>query len=317
MKLIIILLFFTNLILFAESSMFGAGNLDDDKPYGLSKTEEVIVKNKKIVAKNEKILKITNTKVLDLNERVDGIESLLEGESLKLNKVSIDVEKNNDNFKSFKQISLDDMNKTSETILKMQLFNDDNFKRIKFQTEQNQENITTLKESFDKIVILLNEINSQYVTKEDFNKLITMLDKKAVAVKEPVKKAVPQKKVVSTKSSKELMIEGRRLFKIDYFTKAKVIFENLAAKNYRPAECNYYLGEINYYRKNYKNALHFFKNSMKLYDKASYLPKLLLHSAYSFDKLGDKNNAQNFYNTIVELYPKTNEAKSASKKITK
>ena len=46
---------------FAETSMFGAGNLEAAKPYGLTKTEEVIVKNKKIVIKNEKRLKKTYT----------------------------------------------------------------------------------------------------------------------------------------------------------------------------------------------------------------------------------------------------------------
>ena len=54
---------------------------------------------------------------------------------------------------------------------------------------------------------------------------------------------------------------------------------------------------------------------MTLYDKSSYLPKLLLHSAISFEKLGDDDNAQNFYNTIVDIYPESNEAKKASKKI--
>jgi TolA-binding protein len=54
---------------------------------------------------------------------------------------------------------------------------------------------------------------------------------------------------------------------------------------------------------------------MTLYDKAKYLPKLLLHSAISFDKIGDTQNAQNFYSTLIEIYPNTLEAKQASKKI--
>jgi TolA-binding protein len=54
---------------------------------------------------------------------------------------------------------------------------------------------------------------------------------------------------------------------------------------------------------------------MTLYDKAKYLPKLLLHSAISFDKLGDNENAQNFYYTLIDVYPNTKEAKEASKKI--
>ena len=310
MKLILSIFFITNTILLAETSMFGAGNLESTNPYGLTKTEKVIVKNKKIVAKNEKTLKKTNTQVQDLDERVDGIESLLEGESLKLNKVYKSVIKNNDNFKLFKESTNNNINKNSEIIANMQIAFNNDIEQLKLQTEQNQQNINTLKKSFDKIVQLVNEINSNYVTKKDFNKLIALLDKRSV------KKVTPKKSVVSNKSSKDLMAEARKLYKKDYFTKALPMFEDLIAKNYRPAESNFYVGEIKYYRKKYKDALHYFKNSMTLYDKAKYLPKLLLHSAISFDKLGDTDNAQNFYNTIVDLYPETKEAKTASKKIT-
>jgi len=282
--------------------MFGAGNLNSSQPYGLTKTEEVIVKNKKIVIKNEKRLKKTNTQVQDLNERVDGIESLLESESIKLNKVFISHNKNLNDFNLYSQSSTDDINKNTESIANMQ-------KLLKSQIDQNDKNIKTIKKSFDKIVVLVNDINSNYVTKKEFNRLLKLLDKKEVQ-KTQTKKTIEKKK-----SNRERLAEAKILFKKDYFTKAIIIFEDLISQNYKPAESNFYVGEIKYYRKKYKEALHYFKNSMTLYDKAKYLPKLLLHSAISFDKLGDSENAQNFYNTIVEIYPESNEAKEASKKI--
>ena len=294
---------------FAETSMFGAGDLESSKPYGLSKTEEVIVKNKKIVAKTEKKLKKTDTKLQDLNERVDGIESLLEGESLKLNKVFISLNKHIEEFKLYNQNVTNDINKNSEIIANMQMSIDIDMKELKSQIEQNNKNINTIQKSFDKIVVLVNEINGKYVTKKEFNKLISLLDNKKLA------KKTSKKKSITKKSSKERLAEAKILFKKDNFTKAIIIFEDLISKNYRPAESNFYVGEIKYYRKKYKDALHYFKNSMTLYDKAKYLPKLLLHSAISFDKLGDYDNAQNFYNTIVDIYPESNEAKEASKKI--
>ena len=296
----------------AETSMFGAGNLDSSKPYGLTKTEEVIVKNKKIVTKNEKRLKKTNTELQDLNERVGGLESLLEGESLKLNKVFLSLNKQIEEHKLYSQSTTNEINKNSEIIANIQTAIDSDLKRLKNQIDQNNKNLKIIKKSFDKIVILVNEINSKYVTKKEFNKLITLLDNQKSTNTKVVKKPL-NKKV--TKSSKDRLIEAKRLFKKDYFTKAIIIFEDLISKNYRPAECNFYVGEIKYYRKKYKDALHYFKNSMTLYDKAKYLPKLLLHSAISFDKLGDTENAQNFYNTIVDIYPESSEAKEASKKI--
>jgi len=289
--------------------MFGAGDLESSKPYGLTNTEKVIVKNKKIVIKTEKKLKQTNSLVQDLDERVDGIESLLEGESLKLDKVFKSLNKHIESVIVTNQNLTNDINKNSEIIANTQLSIDADMTKIKLQVEENKKNIKTIKRSFDKIVTLVNDINNNYVSKKDFNKLISLLDSTKVQNK------VTQKKVSSQKPSKERLKEAKALFKKDYFTKAIIIFEDLIGKNYRPAECNFYVGEIKYYRKKYKEALHYFKKSMTLYDKAKYLPKLLLHSAISFDKLGDSENAQNFYNTIVDIYPESIEAKTASKKI--
>jgi len=295
----------------AERSMFGAGDLESQTPYGLTSAEKVIVKNKKILSKNEKKIKKADSLIQDLNERIDGLESLFEGEGSKLNKINLELKKHKNEFQSLKEKSTLDLENNSLYFKT----NDENIKKftdelysVELKIDKNTQNIKTLKKSFDKIVLLVNEINAKYVTKKEFNKLIAILDKRE---NKKVKKAATKSK----KSPKQLMKEVRILFKKDHFTKAIPILEQLIAKRHRPAECNYYLGEINYYRKDYKSALHYFKTSMTLYDKAKYLPKLLLHSAIAFEKLGDTENSQNFYNTIVDIYPDSNEAKEASKKI--
>ncbi len=103
--------------------------------------------------------------------------------------------------------------------------------------------------------------------------------------------------------------EAIALFKKDYFTKAIPMFEQLVASNYKPATSNFYLGEIWYYRKKYDDAISYFKTSAMLYDKASYMPKLLLHSAISFEKIKDFNNAATFYNSLIDIYPNSKESK--------
>ena len=109
----------------------------------------------------------------------------------------------------------------------------------------------------------------------------------------------------------ELLQEAKELFKKDYFTKAIPIFKYLITKQYKPAESNFYLGEIWFHRKKYKDAIHHFKTSMMLYDKAKYIPKLLLHSAIAFEKINDLDNSANFYGTLIDVYPQTQEAKQA------
>lgn len=281
--------------------MFGAGDLKSNDPYGLTPAEKEIVKNQNFLKDNQKKIKKVDVKFKELNERVDGLESLFEGESIKLNKINIKFKKQIEQSNLTNSIIEKNNQKIKQAIenLKIEIEN------LKIEIEKNDDNIKILKKSFDNIITTVNQINGDYVTKKEFNKLIDILDKRSKN----------SKKIVKKRSNKEMMIEARKLFKKDYFSKAKPILETLVSKNYRPAECNFYLGEISYYRKQYKDALHYFKLSMTLYDKAKYLPKLLLHSAYSFDKLGDSENAQNFYITIVDIYPNTNEAKKASKKI--
>ena len=96
---------------------------------------------------------------------------LLEGESLKLNKVFISLNKHLDEFKLYSQNTVTDINKNSEIIANMQISIDNDMQKLKLQIEQNNKNIKTVQKSFDKIVKLVNDINSKYVTKKEFNRL--------------------------------------------------------------------------------------------------------------------------------------------------
>lgn len=288
---------------YAEQSVFGAGDLNSPTPYGLTPTEKVIVKTKKTTSNNEKKIKKVDSKITQIYDKVDGLESLYEGDSRKLNELKINFKQQSTQFDV-----LQERNKAQKE--QIELLQED-VVALKNQLELNSKNMELLKDSFDKIVVLANQINKDYVSKKEFNKLLSMLDKKLVnnKTKSATKSNIPNK------SKKALMKDVRKLFKKDYFTKAIPILEYLISVKYRPAECNYYMGEINYYRKNYKDALHYFKTSMMLYDKAKYLPRLLLHSAISFEETGDMDNAKNFYNTIKDVYPDSTEAAQASKKI--
>ena len=289
----------------AERSMFGAGDLESKTPYGLTSAEKVIIKNKNTLATNEKKIKKVDVVIQDIDERIEGIESLVDGDSQKLNSVSLKLNKQINKIDNNTKL-IDLNNKASLT--EIEKLNEE-ISNLKISLSENKKNIESLKTSFDDIATSVNEINKNLVTRAEFSKLMEMLDKE---FKQIVKKSSSSTKNLS---NKQMMLEARKLFKKDHFTKALPLLNKLLEKNYRPAECNYYIGEIKYYRKKYKDALHYFKTSMMLYDKAKYLPKLLLHSAISFEKTGDDANANNFYTTLVEVYPDSNEAKKASKKI--
>ena len=73
------------------------------------------------------------------------------------------------------------------------------------------------------------------------------------------------------------------------------------------------IGEINYFQKLYANAIKSYQTSLKLHDKADYMPRLLYHSAISFDKLGDIKSANQFYNALMVTYPDSKEAQAVPK----
>ncbi len=126
-------------------------------------------------------------------------------------------------------------------------------------------------------------------------------------------KKVEKPKKKETRSNAQLIKSAVNDYRSERFTKAKKVFTALADKNYKPAQSNYYLGEISYYRKNHEEAIYHYKKSVGYYDKASYMPTLLLHTALSFKKLGDEENAQRFFDTVLSTYPESSQANIAEK----
>jgi TolA-binding protein len=327
MKSILFFLFIVVTLYSKEVSVFGAGDLESSAPYGLTKSEKVILKNKKELNRFDQKIGIIKSDVSDISERVDGLESVVDGNSLKIQKHSK---------------SLDDKTKEIEVLKSDISFLKEEIKIItqKQNDLQNSLDSTNLKleevqkstnQAFNKLVV---EVEKNYVTKKEFNKLVKFINKQVDEAKkeklaiqkrreaEKRKAALKRKKALQKekakkKSKKELLADAKHYFKKDYFKKAKPIFEFLVENNYRPAESSFYLGEILFYKKDYKGAIGYYKKSMMLYDKAKYIPKLLLHSAISFEKTSDKINAVNFYGTLIDIYPKTKEAQDAKKRLTK
>ena len=133
----------------------------------------------------------------------------------------------------------------------------------------------------------------------------------AVAVDEVIKENLTADDKV------KLLNDAKKDFDAKNYNSAIPKYEKLVEVNYKPAEGNYYLGEMWYVRKKYDLAISHFKKSAVLYDKAAYMPTLLLHSAISFENTKDKDNAKNFYSTLIDLYPSSSEATIAKKNLSK
>ena len=155
---------------------------------------------------------------------------------------------------------------------------------------------------------MVDQINNNYVTREDLKEALAG----SRAVNQNTVSLTAQGNSADTSS---IYRKGVQLFGQRSYNLAKEKFKLAISKNYKPASSNYYLGEIAYYTKNYHNAVAYYKKSASLYDSASYMKVLYLHTAISLSKIGEKQQAKNFFQFVIDNYPNTKVAKIAKKNL--
>lgn len=173
---------------------------------------------------------------------------------------------------------------------------------------------------FSVLEIQIERIRRECVTHKELDGLIAAGQKSGTKKSSSAKttnKKQSSEALMSGKTNSALYSEGVRLFQKKKYSDARKRFVITQSKNYKPAASNYYLGEIAYYTKKYSDAIFYFKKSAGLYDQASYIDTLLLHTAISLEKTGDKPQAKVFYQTIIEDYPRKKSAKIAKRNLNK
>ncbi len=319
-----------------EISVFGAGNLENSSPYGLSKAEKAVLKNnEKVDALSSKIdalelkLRSFESKQDDIKQKIEGIKSVYESDSQSMNDTKLDLKSTETKIEENKALlgfKIDENSKKIEELNKKL----DSF--IILQKKNNK----LLEESNSKLLEVINKINADYVTKAQYDELVGFINKslseqsKSFTETSPKKadnlslEKLPKETQSSDKKElkkedktdyKKLFVEATKNYQSNYISKALPMFEQLVENKYKLDESSFYLAEIKYRKKEYNEAIQSYKQSMIANDKADYIPTLLLHSAYSFEGINQKDNAINFYKTIIDVYPKTVEAKDAAKKL--
>lgn len=287
-------------LLSAEPSAFGAGDVNNPTPYGLSNTEATLLETKKNL---QKVVAKSNNQaneVDSLRERVDGLQTIIET-------ISVTSREN-----KLKLKSLEDEHKSGGG-------KGEYGQRVADSMQVNAKEIEKINLQIAEISKLIDEINKSYVRKDEFNALVNDVNKfKDLLSKEL--KTTPKSKQTDTKETKELSnadmdTKAKELYDKKLYNDSLELYKELIDKNYKPAYCHYMVGEIEYYKNNFAEAIAYFKKSATLSAKANYMPTLLLHTAISMEKSGDKKNAQTFYSAVVSQYPQSPQADMAKKKL--
>ncbi len=300
----------TSLLFSGEPSVYGAGNIDSSSPYGLTQTEQNVLNNRKQVQRFSNMVSEQQSRIAGLTTVVDGLNSQV-----------ID--------------------------LKEQLKENQN---ASSKREEDYKKSYTLLLELGKMI---DQINNNYITKDDLSLFQKELERARASQKEELERAIanqqqyePQVNNNSSNSNNNMIIddrdydnstggstnqeslnqpystgiseiyrEGVQLFSHKSYLSATQKFKEAIAQNYKTAPSNYYLGEIAYYTNDYYSAISYYKKSASLYDKASYMKLLYLHTALSLSKTGQDKQARGFFKYIIDNYPNTKSAEIAQNNI--
>lgn len=270
-KILILVALIATNLLSQEISVYGAGLNSNDNPYGLTKDEKNLLEKNKKVAALDRNMGSVQSQINELKEKIEGIISIVESNSIKINEINSKL--------SMLEHSNQDQN-ISHELQELKTY----VKKSRAIESKNNKNIKKT----------INQL-SKLIDQDTQNKSTT---KKVETINENI-------------PSSKLLEKAKYYYNKKNYDTSKRYFEILVTKYYKPAECNFYLGEIAYFQKKYKRAISHYKESVGLYDKANYIPKLLYHTAISYDKLKNQSEANKFYNALKTNYPNSKEAKAS------
>lgn len=280
----------------SEPSAFGAGDLDSPSPYGLTKNEKIVLENKKKLEGLSQKTFTVNSKIDALRERVDGFQTVVETVVKTSNQNSLDLNALLQNSKE-NAISQGERNQKIDDLIK-----------------SNSENIEKIRVLLTEMSSVVDVINKNYVSKDEFNNLVKEInDLKSLLGSKFQTASKPLHASTESMSVTQIFANAETSYKAKEYEKAKEYYAALLEKNYKGAYVNYMLGEISYKNKAYENAIAYYKESGVRVEKASYMPSLILHTALCMQKTKDLSGAKQFFSALVESYPKTAEAKEAKK----
>lgn len=250
-------------------------------------------------------------KIANLEQSVDGLKTVYEG---------ISVTSRQDNLMLKAQIEkVENLQALVESYQVSQKPQVELIQNLKLQVEANTKNIEQMNQKIDKLSEAFLQAN------EEILKQIQVLSEQAVALQnniqgiqnQPIIASIRESNSASAKqynfssNNTDNLKEAKNLIKQKRLDDAKEYFEYLIDQNFAVAESSYYLGEIYYVRKEYNDALPYYKTSASLDSKASYMPILLWHTAWSFKYLNDQENYKKFLQTLVALFPQSEQGRKA------
>ena len=279
-----------------EPSVYGAGDIDSATPYGLTKTEQSVLENKKNV-------QMLYNKINEQQRKVDGMTTIIEGQNKEILRLKEELKVQTQHQIKSREAYKRDSNKSYTLLLELGAMID----TIK--------NSYVSKDDLQEALVINNQNNAAAVAASTETSSNNNYSSNNYSTVNP--STYSNGEVSTNVNYAESYRKGVELFYQRSYEAAKEHFEEVLVANYKAAASNFYLGEIAYYTHAYENAVGYYKKSAALYDSASYMDVLYLHTAISLEKTGDKDQANGFYEYIIATYPDKKSASIARNRLVK
>jgi TolA-binding protein len=261
-KLIFTFILSETLLFGAEVSVFGAGNLDSKNPYGLTKSEQHILQNKKEIKRLNDRISTSLEEGDSVMERVEGLESIVEGDSSSIYKIKRELKNIKNDIARNKLVT-------------EQLLNDHKVLSLKHERE-----IEELKININAIAQLLKKYNTNLSknrkkpkksNKQIFNEAVKMFQKDQLSSSLPKFKyliAKNYKPATSNYYIGEIHYFKKRYEKALSFYKKSISLYSKASFTHRLL----YHSAVSFEKiKEYENAKDFYNTLIQMYPKSKFI----------------------------------------------
>lgn len=289
---------------------------------------------KSTTKQNKDFMVSTQARIQTLEQSVDGLKTIIEGLSLNQR----DMLKKQQNA----QAELENLKATLSTYYDTQKAQEDSLNALKEQANGNSQAIleltTKLNDLSEKVLSsnqsMLEELEKlglqAKVLQDNASNLQEQIQKNEqqnIQKQKEELKLLEQKKqdILKSNSNKDLdslskkkiLNDGIKFIRQKNYKDSSRYLNYLISKKYQVAKSTYYLGELEYAKKDYKNAIFYYKKSVTISQKGSYMPILMWHTAWSFKYLKDETNYKEFLSSLASLYPNSEQGQKAKEILTK
>ncbi|GEM_PF-479911 len=296
----------------AEPSAFSAGDLSQENPYGLTKNEELLLQNIQTVKTLKRDKNTLYSEAEMLKNDLDGLRSVVDGLNAQQQKHQKEYLELYAKFSDMveEQKKVQQLNRTLESNVTLLL------RTIKDTADVQMQNFQTLQSTIMLLDGTITKIETHYTPLKRVEALeqeLATLKKELLGELKKIN-ATPAKPALSIAQIYENAVTALEKKAYDDAIEG---FNQAIASKYKPAASHYYAGEAYYHLENYLQAIAYFKESYALHKNGSWNKTLLLHTAISLYKTGNKSAAEGFFKRVIEEYAGSAEAKEAQKYLSK